>query len=67
MGERQECRIDKIMFEIACSFPALQSKGVKDGDIPGIAPTEFHDGKLSEYLYKGYGGRLSGGEFMILE
>ncbi len=67
MGERKECSIDKTMFEIACSIPALQFKGVEKCHIPGITPTDFHDGKLSDYLYNGRGGMLSSGEFMIFE
>ncbi len=59
--------LDERMYEIACSFPALQFKGVEQGHIPGITPTEFHDGKLSEYLYNGRGGALSSGEFILLE
>jgi hypothetical protein len=59
--------IDRIMYEIACSFPALQFKGVEDGRIPGITPTDFYDLTLSDYLYKGAGGVLSSGEFLILE
>jgi hypothetical protein len=55
------------MFEIACSFPALKRKGVKEGRIPGIQPDDFHDGKLSEYLHNGPGCALSNGEAMILE
>ncbi len=67
MEQRKECSIDKRMYEIACSIPALQFKGVKEGHIPGIMPTDFHDGKLSDYLYNGRGGLLSSGEFMIFE
>ncbi len=58
---------DEKIYEIACSFPALWFKGVSEGNIPGITPSEFHDGKLSEYLYNGRGGVLSSGEFIILE
>lgn len=32
--------IDRRMYEIACSFPALKRKGVVDGSIPGISPDE---------------------------
>ena len=59
--------IDERMFEIACSFPALQFKGVEDGKIPGISHKDFLDLKLSDYLYRGRGGLLSSGEFLILE
>jgi hypothetical protein len=59
--------IDKRLYEIACSFPALQFKGVEKGDIPGITATGFFDLDLAEYLYNGRGGALSHGEFLILE
>ncbi len=58
---------DERLYQIACSFPALQHKGVEKGDIPGITPTDFNDLDLAEYLYKGRGGLLSHGEFLILE
>ncbi len=58
---------DRRMFEIACSIPVLDLKGVKEGHIPGISPNDFHDGILSDYLYHGHGGVLSSGEFKILE
>lgn len=58
---------DKRLYEIACSFPALQFKGVEKGNIPGITPTDFFDLDLAEYLYKGTGRALSHGEFLILE
>ena len=58
--------IDEKMYKIACSFPALQFKGVEDGNIPGINPKNFLDLKLSDYLYRGKGGLLSSGEFLIL-
>jgi hypothetical protein len=57
---------DRRLYEIACSFPALKNKGVQDGHIPGITPTDFFDLDLSTWLYKG-GGLLSHGEFLILE
>jgi hypothetical protein len=34
---------DQRLFEIACSFPALRYKGVEQGHIPGITPTDFYD------------------------
>lgn len=37
------------------------------GNIPGITPTDFYDMDLSAWLYKGGGGLLSHGEFLILE
>jgi hypothetical protein len=58
---------DRRLYEIACSFPALRNKGVQDGHIPGITPTDFFDLDLSAWLYKGGGGLLSHGEFLILE
>jgi len=58
---------DRRLFEIACSFPALQLKGVANGRIPGITPTDFYDLDLADYLYNGRGGALSHGEFLILE
>lgn len=58
---------DERLYEIACSFPALRHKGVEEGRIPGITPTEFYDLDLSKYLYEGRGGLLSHGEFLILE
>jgi hypothetical protein len=58
---------DERLFEIACTFPALQHKGVEKGNIPGITSTDFYDLDLAEYLYNGRGGALSHGEFLILE
>jgi hypothetical protein len=58
---------DQRLFEIACSFPALRHKGVEQGHIPGITPTDFYDLDLADYLYNGRGGALSHGEFLILE
>jgi hypothetical protein len=58
---------DQRLFEIACSFPALRYKGVEQGHIPGITPTDFYDLDLADYLYNGRGGALSHGEFLILE
>ena len=58
---------DERLYKIACSFPALKRKGVEHGDIPGITPKGFYDQKLSNYLYKGDGGVLSSGEFLLLE
>ena len=58
---------DQRLYEIACSFPALRYKGVEKGRIPGITPTNFYDLDLAEWLYKGRGGVLSHGEFLILE
>jgi hypothetical protein len=58
---------DQRLFEIACSFPALRYKGVEQGHIPGITPTDFYDLDLADYLYNGQGGALSHGEFLILE
>jgi hypothetical protein len=59
--------VDQRLYEIACSFPALQHKGVDKGNIPGITPTDFYDLDLANYLYEGRGGVLSHGEFLILE
>jgi hypothetical protein len=58
---------DQRLYEIACSFPALQHKGVEKGDIPGITRDDFLDLDLANYLYEGRGGALSSGEFLILE
>jgi hypothetical protein len=58
---------DERLYEIACSFPALQHKGVEKGHIPGITPSDFFDLDLANYLYEGRGGALSHGEFLILE
>lgn len=58
---------DQRLYEIACSFPALQYKGVEKGNIPGITQDGFLDLDLAQYLYKGSGGALSSGEFLILE
>jgi hypothetical protein len=58
---------DERLYHIACSFPALQKKGVEAGDIPGITPTGFYDLTLADYLYNGPGVGLSHGEFLILE
>ncbi len=58
---------DERLYRIACSFPALRHKGVAKGNIPGITPTDFYDLDLSSWLYKGGGGLLSHGEFLILE
>ena len=57
----------EMLYEIACSFPALKLKGVHQGGIPGIAADELDDAKLSDYLYKGPGAALSHGEMLILE
>jgi hypothetical protein len=58
---------DQRLYEIACSFPALRHKGVEKGSIPGITKDDFLDLDLANYLYKGRGGALSSGEFLILE
>jgi hypothetical protein len=58
---------DERLYQIACSFPALIHKGVATGNIPGITPDNFYDLDLAQYLYKGGGGLLSHGEFLILE
>jgi hypothetical protein len=58
---------DERLYQIACAFPALLHKGVAKGHIPGITPTDFLDLDLSAWLYKGDGGLLSHGEFLILE
>jgi hypothetical protein len=55
------------LYQIACAFPALRHKGVAKGHIPGIKPTDFLDLDLADWLYKGGGGLLSHGEFLILE
>jgi hypothetical protein len=58
---------DQRLFDIACSFPALQFKGVEKENIPGITKDDFLDLDLANYLYQGRGGALSSGEFLILE
>jgi hypothetical protein len=58
---------DERLYKIACSFPALKHKGVEKRDIPGITPSDFFDLDLAAWLYKGGGGLLSHGEFLILE
>ena len=58
---------DQRLYQIACSFPALQHKGVEKGYIPGITPTDFYDLDLADWLYNGRGGALSHGEFLIIE
>lgn len=58
---------DRRLYQIACSFPALQHKGVEKGNIPGITADDFFDLDLAEYLYNGRGGVLSHGEFLIIE
>ncbi len=58
---------DERLYQIACSFPALQFKGVEQGNIPGISKDGFYDLELADYLYKGRGAALSHGEFLILE
>ncbi len=60
-------KTDERLYQIACSFPALRYKGVEQGNIPGITPTDFYDLDLAAWLYKGNGGALSHGEFLILE
>jgi hypothetical protein len=58
---------DERLYQIASSFPALRQKGVEKGHIPGITPSDFYDLELADWLYKGGGGALSHGEFLILE
>jgi len=58
---------EMLLYEIACSFPALKLKGVHQGGIPGIEADEMDDSKLSDFLYKGSGAALSHGEILILE
>ena len=58
---------DRRLYEIACSFTALRQKGVDKGRIPGITSTDFFDLDLADWLYKGGGGLLSHGEFLVLE
>jgi len=60
-------KVDRRMYQIACSFPALRRKGAEQGDIPGIGPDGFYDIELHDYLYQGGGGALSSGEFLLLE
>jgi hypothetical protein len=55
------------LYQIACMFPALKRKGVEQGHVPGITQKTFNEGELSDYLYKGSGGMLSHGEFILLE
>lgn len=57
----------EVIYQIACSFPALRFKGIDRGGIPGITKEEIDDLKLGEYLYKGPGTALSHGEMLILE
>ena len=59
--------VDQRLYKIACSFPALQRKGVEQGHIPGISANDFFDLDLAAWLYKGGGLALSHGEFLILE
>ena len=58
---------DRRLYQIACTFPALQRKGVEHGHIPGISPDDFFDLDLAAWLYHGGGQALSHGEFLILE
>jgi hypothetical protein len=60
--------IAKRLYRIACAFPGLRHKGVQAGRIPGISPTGVHAMELADYLhwYRGGGGRLSHGEFLIM-
>jgi hypothetical protein len=58
---------DQRLYQIACSFPALQHKGVEKGNIPGITANDFLDLDLAHWLYNGNGGALSHGEFLIIE
>jgi hypothetical protein len=60
-------KTDERLYQIACAFPALKHKGVEQGRIPGITPTDFYDLDLAAWLYEGGGGLLSHGEFLILE
>lgn len=60
-------KADQRMYQIACSFPALVFNGVERGDIPGISPDGFCDGKLHDFLYHGRGGAWSAGEVLIIE
>lgn len=60
-------KVDQRMYRIACSLPALKRKGAVQGDIPGIRPDGFYDIELHDFLYKGGGGALSSGEFLLLE
>ena len=57
---------DRI-YQIACLFPALKRKGALKGTIPGVRPDGFYDTELHDFLYKGNGGMLSTGEFLLLE
>jgi hypothetical protein len=60
-------KVDQRMYQIACSFPALVFKGVERGDISGISPDGFCDGKLYDFLSRGRGGAWSAGEVLIIE
>jgi hypothetical protein len=57
---------DQRLYQIACSFPALQRKGVEHGHIPGITPDDFLDLDLADWLNRG-GQALSHGERLIIE
>jgi hypothetical protein len=63
---QKHMNVDRRMYQIACSFPALRRKGAMQGDIPGIRPDGFYDIELHDYLYQGGGGALSSGEFLLL-
>jgi hypothetical protein len=60
-------KTDERLYQIACAFPALKHKGVEEGRITGITPTNFYDLDLAAWLYEGGGGLLSHGEFLIIE
>ena len=37
-------------YEIACMFPVMNSKGVQQGDIPGIRKDQFCADDLAGYV-----------------
>lgn len=54
-------------YEIAVTFPSMNHKGVKDGDIPGISQDRFSPEDLADFLYHGHGCAWSTGEKLVLE
>ncbi len=59
-------KTDKI-YQVACTFPILQFKGVEEGEIPGIMPYEFNDKELHNFLYNGNGRLWNSREGLLLE
>jgi len=54
------------MYEIACSFPALNRKCVDQGHITGIEPDCFCAETFADFI-NGHAGAWSSGEYLILE